>query len=554
MLKRLTGGCVYDPANGIDGEVLDLYIREGVIVAPPENGQAPDETIDVSGRVVMAGAIDLHTHIGGGKVNIARMMLPEDHAGDLVARGRHPHAACGRAAPATPTTGYRYAEMGYVACFEPAMLALNARQAHMEMADTPMIDKGAYVLLGNDDFLLRALKQKRDPAFIRDYVAWTLCSAQALAIKVVNPGGINAFKFNQRKLDLDARNAAYGVTPRAILLTLSRAVEDLGLAHPLHIHGCNLGVPGNLTTTMNTIDALDGLRAHLTHVQFHSYGTEGDRQFSSGAAEIAEAVNRRPNISMDVGQIMFGRTVTESGDTMRQYAGSKLADPKKWVGMDIECDAGCGIVPFRYKNRNFVNALQWAIGLELFLLMDDPWRIFLTTDHPNGAPFTSYPHLIRLLMDRSFRKDVLATINPDAAAASRLGAIDREYSLYEIATMTRAAPARSLGLAGFGSLGVGAKAHITVYKDQPNREKMFEKPEYVFKDGDIIVRDGRVVDEVWGATHVVRPEFDAGVDTELGRYFDRYMTLRKDNVRVADDEIRDGGRGKLVIHPTAGQA
>ena len=198
--------------------------------------------------------------------------------------------------------------------------------------------------------------------------------------------------------------------------------------------------------------------ARITHIQFHSYGTEGDHKFSSGAAAIAEAINANPNISVDVGQIRFGRPVTEAGDTMRQYAGSRYGDPKKWVGMDIECDAGCGVVPFRYRNRNFVNALQWAIGLELFLLVDDPWRIFLTTDHPNGAPFTSYPHLIRLLMDKSFRRDMLATITPDAAAASHLGAIDREYSLYEIAVMTRAAPARALGLEGFGSLAPGARA------------------------------------------------------------------------------------------------
>lgn len=549
-LLRLKGGRIFDPANGIDGEVRDLYIRDGKIARKPGNPRAATETIDISGRVVMAGAIDLHTHIGGGKVNIARMMLPEDHAGDLVGHPRYPHAGCGHAAPSTRIAGYRYAEMGYVACFEPAMLPTNARQTHLEMADTPMVDKGAYALLGNDDFLLRALAQKKDPAYIRDYVAWTLHAAQALAIKVVNPGGINAFKFNQRKLDLDEKNEVYGVTPRQILLALSNAVRQLGLSHPLHIHGCNLGVPGNMSTTLETIRALEGLPAHLTHVQFHSYGTEGDFKFSSGAAEIAEAINASPNISLDVGQIMFGRTVTESGDNMRQFAGAQHADPKKWVGMDIECDAGCGVVPFRYKNRNFVNALQWAIGLELFLLVDDPWRIFLTTDHPNGAPFTSYPHLIRLLMDRSFRRDKLAELNPDAQAATRLDAIDREYSLYEIATMTRAAPARALGLDGFGSLAPGARAHITVYKDLANRERMFEKPEYVFKDGRQIVKNGRVVESVVGATHVVRPEFERGIETDLDTYFDRYMTVRKDSLVVSDDEIRDFGRAELNVHPT----
>jgi len=72
------------------------------------------------------------------------------------------------------------------------------------------------------------------------------------------------------------------------------------------------------------------------------------------------------------------------------------------------------------QDQNFVNALQWAIGLETFLLVDDPWRIFLTTDHPNGAPFTCYPHLIRLLMDRSFRNEVLSTIHPEAQKMTTL--------------------------------------------------------------------------------------------------------------------------------------
>jgi len=547
MLTRLKGARVYDPANGIDGQRRDVFIRDGKIVERPENVRAVDETHDVHGCAIMAGGIDIHTHIGGGKVNIARMMLAEDHENDKVLRGRHPRMGCGHAAPSTLTAGYRYAEMGYTACFEPAMLPINARQAHMEMADTPIVDKGAYALLGNDDFLLRLMRKKADPELLRDYIAWTLHAAQALAIKVVNPGGINAFKFNQRKLDLDERNTHYNVSPRQILQSLAAGVQSLGLSHPLHIHGCNLGVPGNMDTTLDTIEALEGIPAHLTHLQFHSYGTEGDHAFSSGAAAIAERINASPNISLDVGQIMFGQTVTESGDSMRQHAGSAFADPKKWVGMDIECDAGCGVVPFRYKNRNFVNALQWAIGLELFLSIEDPWRIFLTTDHPNGAPFTTYPHLIRLLTDRSFRNDMLATINPDAAAASTLGSIKREYSLYDIAIMTRAGPARSLGLKTKGHLAPGADADVAVYRDHADRERMFTHPEYVFKSGELVARKGRIVSEPVATTHVARAEYDTGIETELDTYFDRYMTMKKERMMVADDEIRDGGRGKLKV-------
>ena len=549
MYIKLKNGVVYDPVHGINGEKRDIYIRDGLITRKPSSNVRINQTYDMKDKIIMSGAIDIHTHIGGGKVNIARMMLPEDHENDLVSKTPLTRSGCGNAVPSTLTTGYRYAEMGYTACFEPAMLPANARQAHMEMADIPIVDKGAYAVLGSDDFLLRMLAKKNDQAAISDYVGWIINATQALGIKVVNPGGINAFKFNQRKLELDELNKHYGVSPRDILKALTRAVTELGIPHPLHVHGCNLGVPGNLKTTIDTINAAEGMRMHLTHIQFHSYGTEGDRKFSSGAGQIAEAVNRNPNISIDVGQILFGQTVTTSGDSMLQYAGHWHAHPKKWVVMDIECDAGCGVVPFKYRDESFVNALQWCIGLEIFLLIDDPWRVFLTTDHPNGAPFTSYPHLIRLLMDRSFRNDILSTINKDAAAHSILSTIDREYSLYDIATMTRAAPAKSLGLKNRGHLGSGAIADITVYTNNKNKEKMFSKPDYVFKDGELVVRNGKVTKVKNGVTHTLRPEFDKSIEKTLNSYFEKYQTVSLENFKIDDDEIVEHGNGKIVIQP-----
>ncbi len=548
MLIKLTGGTVYDPEHGIDGMVRDIFVRDGIIVDSPADSKI-DAEYDLRGKVVMAGAIDMHTHIGGGKVNIARTMLPEDHRADPVYRTELLRSGVGRAAPSTLTTGYRYAEMGYTAGFEPAVLPINARQAHMEMGDIPIIDKGGYVMLGSDDFLLRMMAANHDQQAINDYVAWTMKSAQAIGVKVVNPGGISAFKFNQRSLDLDEQGPHYGAKPRDILKCLATAIYELGVAHPLHVHGCNLGVPGNVETTLNTIQGIEGLPMHLTHIQFHSYGTEGDFKFSSGAARIAEAVNANKNITVDVGQIMFGQTVTASGDNMRQHANHAHANPKKWVCMDIECDAGCGVVPFKYKNKNFVNALQWAIGLETFLLADDPWRVFLTTDHPNGAPFTSYPHLIKLLMDRSFRNDKLSALNTDAAAMTTLGSIDREYSLYEIAIMTRAGAARLVGLSDRGHLGVGGAADITVYTEQEDKERMFEKPDYVFKDGELVVKNGEVVKVTWGTTHVSRPEFDSGIEKSLEEYFDRYMTMKLANFKILDDELTEDGRGRIMVHP-----
>jgi len=551
MITLLKNGKVIDPAQNKNGVVEDIYIRDGRIIAKPNAAEKINQTIDLAGKIVMAGAIDMHSHIGGGKVNIARMMLPEfQEAKKLSEPEAHicTPSCSHHATPSATDTGFRYIEMGYTAAFEPAMMPINARQTHLEMADTPMIDKGGYAMLGNDDYFLRMLTAKKDQKAINDYVAWILNATQAIGIKVVNPGGISAFKFNQRKLDLDENNAHYQVTPREILKSLSRAVHELGIAKPLHVHCNNLGAAGNFETTLNTMSASDGVPMHLTHIQFHSYGTEGDKKFSSAAAQISEALNKNKHITADVGQILFGQTVTASGDSMVQHLNSKHANPKKSVIMDIECDAGCGVVPFKYRDQNYVNALQWAIGLEIFLSVDDPWRIFLTTDHPNGAPFTCYPHLIRLLMDKSFRNNAFSKLSLDAQAMSNLANIDREYSLYEIATMTRAGAAKLIGLNDRGHLAVGAAADITIYADQADREAMFGKPAYVFKDGELVVKDGKVVKVTWGKTHTAKPAFDISVEKDLKEYFDKYHTIQLDNFKISNDEIAQDGRGAVVTH------
>ena len=545
MRTRITGGRVFDPANGIIDEIRDVLVEDGRIIsaAQPAPGE---EVVDATGTVVFAGGIDLHSHIAGGKVNLGRLLMSEDRLLNPEPSGAFCGCGGGRAAPTTHMTGCRYSQMGYTAVFEPAVVGANARHAHLEMADIPNIDTGGFLVLGNDDFLLRLIADGEGQQAVNDYVAWMLKATQCCAVKIVNPGGINAFKFNGRALDLDEAGPFYGLTPRRILHTLQRAVTELGVPHPIHLHGCNLGVPGNVRTTLDTIGASEGFPLHLTHIQFHAYGTEGDRHFSSGAAEIAEAVNANPHISVDVGQVMFGQTVTASADLMSQYRNHTIADPKKWIGMDIEMDAACGVVPFRYRDTSFVNALQWAIGLELFLRIEDPWRVYLTTDHPNGGPFTSYPHLIRLLMDKPFRDDHLGRIHKAARAHTRLADLSREYTLEEIAIVTRAAPARTLGLRDRGHLGPGARADVVLYEDAADREAMFSAPRLVMKDGQVVVVNGEVVALAEGRTYAVHPPSDPLMDRRLARWFDEAVGLKSAHYRIADSEIRDGQGPELV--------
>jgi formylmethanofuran dehydrogenase subunit A len=245
--------------------------------------------------------------------------------------------------------------------------------------------------------------------------------------------------------------------------------------------------------------------------------------------------------------VLFGQTVTISGDVLRQFDARGIANPKKWVVWEAE-DGGGGVVPFRYRHRNFVNALQWSIGLEIFLLVDDPWRVFFTTDHPNGAPFTAYPELFRLLMDRDYRAEWLARVNPAAAECSLLRHLDREYDLYDIAIMTRASPAQLLGLPDRGHLAPGAVADISVYTEQADKAAMFRAADLVLKDGRIVVEQGRVVAAPQGRTHAVAPPFDSGIEQPLAQYFHRYHLVGMDKYALRAPELAETLGANLVMH------
>src|SRR6478752_2869206 len=187
---------------------------------------------------------------------------------------------------------------------------------------------------------------------------------------------------------------------------------------------------------------------------------------------------------------MFGPAVTMTADAPLSAVLRDLG-ADKWINHDTEVETGCGIVPYRYRAGNYVHALQWAIGLELFLLGQDPWQVMLSTDHPNGGSFLSYPKLIRLLMDRAFREDQMAQANQRAIRRTALtDGLEREYTLNEIAIITRAAPARRLGLRDKGHLGIGADADITIYTPNADIQLMFELPRVVIKAGEIVVEQG----------------------------------------------------------------
>ncbi|WP_048201696.1 tungsten-dependent formylmethanofuran dehydrogenase subunit FwdA [Methanocaldococcus bathoardescens] len=547
----IKNGIVYDPLNGVNGEKMDICVKDGKIVESVSNDA---KVIDASGCVVMPGGIDSHSHVAGAKVNVGRIFRPEDSKKEIYAK-KGLRTGTGFSIPSTYKTGYQYSEMGYTFVVEAAMPPLIARHTHEEFMETPQIDKAAMPLFGNNWMVLEYLKEG-DIKACAAFVAWLLKTVKGFAIKIVNPGGTEAWGWGKNVHSLDDPVPYFDITPREIVTGLAKVNEMLGLPHSIHVHPNNLGHPGNWETTLETMKCVEGIKAkprvgeretsyYNTHTQFHSYGGTSWKDFESKAVEIAEYVNKSKHVVIDVGQVTLDETTTMTADGPMEYD-LHMTNGLKWANCDVELETGSGVVPFIYSPKGPVYAVQWAIGLELFLYTNTD-KVLLTTDHPNAGPFTRYPRVIAWLMSKKYRDEWLYNkVHKWAQQRSHVADSDKEYDLYEIAKVTRANQAKVLGLSETkGHLGVGAEADISIYaidpeeKDGKKIEKAFRYAKYVLKRGEVVVKDGNIVKQVFGDTIYVDVQVGEDLMNEVLKdveeKFRRYYSINLENYPVSEE-------------------
>ncbi len=549
----IKNGYVFDPLSGIDGEKMDISMSKGKVV---ESIKKNAKVIDASGKIVMPGGVDIHSHIAGSKINIGRLMRPEDHRKDVVRKSSVTRSGVGYSCPSTFVTGYRYSQMGYTSVMEAAMPPIGARHVHEELNDTPIIDKAAFTLLGNNYFIM---KYVRDGDFdkLKAFMAWLLRATRGYAVKIVNPGGVMNWKWGRNVFGLDGKVEDYDITPRQIVTALARANEELELPHTIHLHCNNLGMPGNYKTTIETMEVAkkikpkDGRKTtiHVVHCQFNALAGDNWMNVKSGAPHIAKYVNANEHVTLDLGQLIFTDTTTMTGDGPWQFALWNMTG-NKWVNSDVEMEAGAGVVPYTFKKNNPANTVQWGIGLELALMLKDPWKVYMTTDHPNGGPFIYYPKVMAWLMSRQARTDTMRELNKAVLKRTGLASNYREYTFNELAVVTRAGTAQALGLKDKGHLGVGADADLAIYELDPTEwrpskykelEKAFAKAAYTIKGGQVVVKDGEVTATPMGATHWVDAKSPDAIEKDLmkdlEKEFKQYYTVSLHNYPVEDEYL-----------------
>lgn len=489
----IRGGELYDPAHGVEGEARDLWVDQGHIV-PAQATAGNAEIMDARGMIVAPAGVEIHTHVAGSGLNAARRFLLND-CGTLDALANQARFAA-----------EQYLCLGYTTVMDAASAPLFARSTMADLQQMEVVDRGTYTLMGDNRMLLEALADD-DRNRIRDTLAWLLEASGGYAVKLVNPGGGLAWKSGRPALELDEPIGLGGLTQRQVLYRVVEFANELGLPHPAHIHAGNLGRPGNYASFLETVRALEGQRAHFCHIQFYAYGEDAQGGYNSAAEQVAEELENHPDLTFDLGQVVFGSALAVSADTSGLDRLRRLTR-QPWISCQLEGEGGMSALPLAYRMKDAPSAVQWATGLELMLRFDHPERLFLTTDHPNGGRFTAYPQVIAWLMNRATRQEMLRHVHPAARKATRLAEVDREFNLGEVFAMTSWGPARALGLDNRGHLGVGAKADIRCYRKQENPETMFARPAWVMRNGWVVAREGELVERADGEVLVTRPAWD----------------------------------------------
>ena len=458
---RISNGRVYDPVNGWNGDVRDVYYEDGVIAAPPTEPLHEIETFDASGCAVLAGGIDPHAHIAGEPLSLLR------DAGNP-------------AVPNDGTLGREYAKMGYTLAVNAAVPALAARHTLAEENAIPLLDTANLIWVGENPVLLELAKSGSNEE-LDQYLSWLLAVSGGWGLKLINP----------REGDTDGELPYAELTERLIA-----ANERLELPHALHLHHPYLGRADAYASVAETMARAEGRRLHLAHLQFYGYRRDSEGRTYSAAEPLAKALGEHLNVTCDVGAVVFGRAAVVTADAA--FA-KKLGRGKPGFRSALwELDGAFGVLPLTYAAENAMGATQFLTGLELLLLAENPEQIFLTTDHPNGGPFTAYPYLIRLLMDKPFRDEEIQKLSAKAVSLSAVPSISGEYSLYEIAMITRSGPAGALGMPSRGHLGVGASGGIAVYRELENKQKMFSEAIRVFRgETKVLAARERPFDAAW---------------------------------------------------------
>jgi len=476
----LKNGTVYDPVNGVDGEKMDIFIADGKIV--DEIKPEPEEIIDATDKTVMPCGIDVHSHVATYGLNLTRFTF------------RFPTLA---------EIGYTYAKMGYTHVNEPLMTLNTASYVHHELSSIPVVDTSAFLVLSLYDIDKEI--REGDKESVKNVILFLLDLTKSISVKIYD-AGVRYTKKGFFYRDIDEKRC----------LKLFYEIIKSGEGNLPKIQ---------LRTYPELLDEdTDVLSAFcLAHI---ASGIDND-----GRYEAAREVLKKGG-AVDLG--IFSPSQNEAINMGIGYdvPADERGIENNFISVDIGLEKPLIFSKVEEKKRVDEKAyysIRFALEAVEYL---KSCCISFSTDSPNGCLFSAYPEIFAGLLSSGNRKELTNNELPDV-----------EYSLYELAEITRTNPARQLGLKNKGHLSIGADADVAIYDigkntDGKELEKRLRCCEYLLKGGEVVIYEGKLnkgSDRAGKKTFYFEPKVkEKAYESEIIKRICNRRSFRAEHLKVDD--------------------
>ncbi len=498
----IKNGVVFDPINNIDGEINDILIESGKIVEKFSN-ETDVKEINAKGKTVIPSAVDIHTHVASQQVNWARLLGTNNNKFKEIWQGL-----------TLRNIAKNYISNGYTFILEANVFPSLAKQTIFNFEQLPVLDKAMLLNISNFWPLeLEFQRGKIDDMAI--FLSDLLSKTYGFGIKIYNPFENENWNIRELREDISQMGRLYNFSALDVYESAVKCVETLELPHSTHAHieGCENEIgKRNLITVLEKIKSLD-IKAvqntdfnlkrnqllHIAHA--NSYSFDGNNE------NLIHFLNQNQNFDIDVAFVGFN-PINPVITSDRRLISSMLTEdinenPHKLISSAVEFEGDSFITMRNLGKENFQDCVLWANALDLALNIRNKSQISFSLNFPNYANISDIPEIVTWLVSKDARENFMKDMNNEFLKNNSLSNNDKVLNFSEFVCLTRASPAKSLGLANIkGNLGSDADGDLNILDININEIDISKNPEelkralsnieYVVKSGKIIKKQKEI--------------------------------------------------------------